>query len=629
MASSPAAMFMETLKGELSRAGIRPDQCDYDDTRGILVIHPDEAESAGAHRVVPVAALAARHTLLAGDAAGQAALMEAAVQAFGHGGADVPNRYADCGSRLLPQIWPAHKIASFQAMLPGGTELPHCGLHGEPPPLQKPSGERPMALDLGVVLVHEYVAQGSAGAASGPRLPVETPVLSNDLLRWEVSFTGALRTALDNLRSRTKAGPAPDKRWEHHASGCGQSCWQDRFDAARAVLLPNLVAKRKRPDGAPEPGGHVVSVATTSCVLAATSKNPLGLCFMGDTLHVQMPKSGGADALQRLSTTPMRLLKMKDGGRGENPLDQKAGEGLVWRWAPYAPGAPPTRTSGEFSVPVDAGEVEAILNAAEAGGTVPVFTHASEKAAGAEKGAEFAAAKEDANALFRAGDHVKAVAAYDRALGLGPPSDADAAVVHSNAAQALLQLAATDPARREQIAAEALRRGARAVELDGTYFKAHARCAAACELLGESAAAAEFRAQADACLAADAATKAAKLREAEEKREEQREVHAARKAAAQLVGKAQSDEAAREAARDALLERERAREREKEEAEAEAAAAASAAAARGSGSASDLAGAGSLGLAGLFGLPGIAAVPEAPAPAAAAPFGASPLLCSR
>ena len=30
-----------------------------------------------------------------------------------------------------------------------------------------------------------------------------------------------------------------------------------------------------------QPGGHVVAFASSSCVLASTSKNALGLCFMG------------------------------------------------------------------------------------------------------------------------------------------------------------------------------------------------------------------------------------------------------------------------------------------------------------------------------------------------------------
>jgi len=226
---------------------------------------------------------------------------------------------------------------------------------------------------------------------------------------------------------------------------------------------------------------------------------------MGDTLHTKLPMSsdGVASAVaQVLSKTPYRLMKMKDtSSEGENerhPLNQKAGEGLVWRWLPYLPSGPPLRTPGEFSVPIDADEVEAILNAAEGGKQVPVFSHGS---AGAVSAAPtFAEKKENANALFKAGKFLAAIAAYDAALNVKPPpSDSEAAIAHANAAQALLNLAAADDERKQACAAEALRRAARAGELAPSYAKAHARCAAACDILGEAEAAAEFRQRAEAC----------------------------------------------------------------------------------------------------------------------------------
>mmetsp|Transcript_101737 Transcript_101737/g.286885 ORF Transcript_101737/g.286885 Transcript_101737/m.286885 type:complete len:571 (-) Transcript_101737:110-1822(-) len=542
--------FVEALRVAFVQTEVSWESCQFHEASGQLVIAGETT------RVVPVAALYARYVALVDDEA-RASLVAATTEAFVGGAADVPHDYDACGVRLLPQLWTLEKIAARQVTLPQGFELPHCGLHGESPPLLKKEHT------LGVVLVCEYIAEESN--KTGAMLPpIETPVLSSDLVRWGVSFADALRQALENLRSRTKAGPPAEKRWEHHASGCGQSCQRDRFDAARAALLPKLVAMRKRPDGVAEAGGHVVMFGTSSCVLATTSKNALGLCFMGDTLHLQIANEGGnAGTKQLLSATPYRLVKMKDSSLDKetmmHPLTQKAAEGFVWRWFPYSPGGPPLRAAGEFSVPIDQGEVDAILNAIEAGRPVPVFSHAAETAETAKSAtsSQFATLKERGNALFKGGEYVKAIVAYDAALGAGAPGDSDAAVVHANAAQALLNLAAADEARRAPCAAEAMRRAMVAVELDPTNAKAHARCAAACEILGEPAAAAEAKAKADACLAADAATRAIKQAEAQKKRTAAEEQKAALERARQ-----------EREAREALLARERAYENEKDEADA-------------------------------------------------------------
>jgi len=521
------AAFVEALHEALSRAGVLKAQCDYDDARGVMLINTGVG-SEGATRMVPVAMLAAQHASCADDGQ-RSELLEAAAEAFGQGAADVPRTLEACGLRLLPQLWPASKIASVQLSLAEVGGLPHCGLCGE----ELASGQAGAAEELGVVLVCEY-----ARPAAGPgrvALPVtETPVLAGDLVRWGVSFTEAMARAMENLRSRTKDGPPPEGRWEHHASGCGQSAWQDGFDAARCALLPALVARRKRPDGVPDAGGHVVAFAARSCVLATMSKNALGLCFLGDTLHTKIAADAGAlSSHQFLSKTPYRLLKMRDGAPGasaEHPLNQKAGEGFVWRWAPYAPGGPPLRAAGEYSVPVDAGEVDAILAAAEAGRPVPVF---SPGGAPAPPAGTFAARKDAANALFRAGEYVKAIAAYDAALAATPtPSGPEAAVAHANAAQAILRLAEADAERRMECAAEALRRAARAAELDPGYAKAHARCAAACDILGEAAAAADFRARAEALSAASAgcSSGAASSADGGKAASRQREAHAEIKA---------------------------------------------------------------------------------------------------
>merc|ERR1712060_81852 len=162
--------------------------------------------------------------------------------------------------------------------------------------------------------------------------------------------------------------------------------------------------------------------ATTSCVLATTSKNPLGLCFMGDTLHLKIAIGDQkAKANQLLSSTPFRLLKMREETTStQHPLNQKASEGFVWRWLPYLPSGPPLRATGEFSVPVDQGEVDSILNAAESGKDIPVFRESVVPS-------QFAKIKEQANNQFKAGEYLKAIVAYDAALDAKPkPSNADA-----------------------------------------------------------------------------------------------------------------------------------------------------------------------------------------------------------
>merc|ERR1711974_67902 len=252
--------------------------------------------------------------------------------------------------------------------------------------------------------------------------------------------------------------------------------------------------------------------------------------------------------------------KIKDGSGVDaprHPLDQKASEGFVYRWLPYSPGGPPLRQEGEFSVPIDQAEVDAVLQAAEAGQKIPVFVH--EENTGPSK---FQELKDKGNALFKTGEFVKAIVAYDAALATKPaPTDKDASIVHSNAAQAMLNLARDDAEKREGCAAEAMKRSLIATQLDPTNAKAHARCAAACDILGEKEAAAEARAKADACMAhnaaAEAAANEAKLAEAQKEKEAREAFRAKRE-----------EQLAKEAERDALLAREKALEKEKWDAEA-------------------------------------------------------------
>lgn len=517
-----AAAFAKRLLDAFVDAGLDRQQCDFDEAAGQMIINNDIT------RVVPIATLFAQYSLCADEAA-RSKLVDGAMKAFVEGAADVPSSIAETGDRLLPQLWNKQKIAARQMTLPAGFELPHCGLRGE----------LPLDGDLGVVLVCDYGVDG---------LSIETPVLSKDLSRWGLSFTAALGKALENLRARTKKGPSADRRWEHHPTGCGESCWKDRFDAVRIAVFPKLVATRKRPDGVAEQGGHVVAFATTSCVLASMSKNALGLCFMGDTLNLQISLR---DPKQLLTSIPMRLMKMKDpqSGSARHPLESTASEGMVWRWMPYSPGGPPLQSPGEFSVPVDQGEVDAILEAAENGRAVPVFTQ-TPKVASAVSAPTFLKMKEQGNSLFKAGEFMKAVSAYNAALREDGVPPADAAVVRSNAAQALLKTAEADPSVCKPLAAEALKRANEAVGLDPTNVKAYARCAAACDLLEEHEAAAEFRQHQARCQAAAEATQQARRAEAEQRRQQQEEQR--KKMAAAMEEKARCD---------ALLERERELER--------------------------------------------------------------------
>eukprot|EP00435_Cladocopium_sp_Y103_P073420 s164_g43.t1 len=115
---------------------------------------------------------------------------------------------------------------------------------------------------------------------------------------------------------------------------------------------------------------------------------------------------------------------------------------------------------------------------------------------------------------------------------------------------ALLKMAEADRSVCKPLAAEALKRANEAVGLDPTNVKAYARCAAACDLLEEHEAAAEFRQHQARCQAAAEATQQARRAEAEQRRQQQEEQR--KKMAAAMEEKARCD---------ALLERERELER--------------------------------------------------------------------
>ena len=427
------------------------------------------------------------------------ALVECACRAYVGGAADVPANWNDAKRRLLPQLWTLAKIRQKQSTLPPGVILPYCGLHGE---------DDSTLYDVGVVLVCDFAPEDANNAPS-----LETVVLSKDVRNWSISWTDCLRSALDNLRQRTRrleASSVFEKRWEHHPSGCGSTLWRDRYDAARCALLPSVVARRKREDGQPEPGAHVCVFAARGLALGSTSKNALGLCYLGDIVHTKIKPTG-----DMLSSQAYRLVKVKTAPGRHHPLVQKAGEGVTWKWLPYAPAA----LSGEFSLPTSKEEVEALLECIEHGRPCPVFGPTEDQRRFEVRKSAFDGSKAQGNASFQGGDWKGALQSYDRAckvaseaasdrMPLYPEEPRPLAAVHANAALCFMKLAEeSEGKQREVLYAQALKRAMSSAEADGTYAKAHDRCAKCFEALGESEAAAESRKLYEACKASDDAVK--------------------------------------------------------------------------------------------------------------------------
>ena len=101
------------------------------------------------------------------------------------------------------------------ATLPPGVVLPYCGLHGE---------------DDSTLW---RCRRGARVRLLRPRTPTTPrprngrPVEGHPELVEKL--TDALRSALDNLRQRTRrleASSVFQKRWEHHPSGCGSTLWR-------------------------------------------------------------------------------------------------------------------------------------------------------------------------------------------------------------------------------------------------------------------------------------------------------------------------------------------------------------------------------------------------------------------
>lgn len=428
----------------------------------------------------------------------RAALVECACRAWIGGAADVPASWDAARARVLPQLWTLEWIRQKQSTLPPGVILPYCGLHGE---------EDSTLYDVGVVLVCDFAPEEANNTPS-----LETVVLSKDIRNWSISWTDALRAALDNLRARTRrleASSPFEKRWEHHPSGCGSTLWRDRYDAARCALLPSVVARRKREDGQPEPGAHVCVFAARGLSLGSTSKNALGLCYLGDMVHTKIKPTGDL-----LSSQAYRLVKVKTTQGKPHPLVQKAGESVTWRWLPYAPAA----LSGEFSLPTSQEEVEALLECIEHGRPCPVFGPTEDQRRFEARRGAFDGSKAQGNVCFAANDWKGALQAYDRACKVASEAAGDRmplyaeeprplAAVHANAALCFLKLAEASEGQ-EALYAQALKRAMASAEADGTYAKAHDRCAKAFEALGEIGAAQESRKLYEACKKSDDAAKA-------------------------------------------------------------------------------------------------------------------------
>jgi len=425
---------------------------------------------------------------------------------------------------LLPQLWSRARFDALQRQLPN--MLPHCSLSGDTP--------LPEGLEGEIAVVVCYVK----GTES-------TVLLSTHLAEWELTFTDALRFGMKNLQKITKgeAAKKPADRWELHPSGCATSQWLDGSDAARIALLPAVAASRKRAEG--DEGGVVAIFASHHIALHAGSKNPLGLCYAGDVANLQVS--------ELLCATPWRLVKaLADPNAEKHPLRQGAGPkvdptstapappGRVWKWIPYIPGP------GEFSVPRDQNEVNAILAACEriqggdTGVRIPVFgAVTTPEDVEREKGERALKLKEQGGQRFVAQDFAGALTAYAGALQIGGLAATDSAKVHANIAACLLKQGG------EERAAKALRAAVEAYELDPSYGKAYFRAAQALEVLGETEAAAEAQAKADELTAAETAAREAKNAAIREKRaaKEAREATLAKERARKAYSSTSLDDA--------------------------------------------------------------------------------------
>ena len=96
--------------------------------------------------------------------------------------------FAKDTENLLPLVWSRERFEALERKMPG--VLPHCSLSGESPLPEGPEG------DLAVVVC--YVKDTES-----------TTLMGEDLARWELTFTEALRAAMKNLQHLTKGEPLP------------------------------------------------------------------------------------------------------------------------------------------------------------------------------------------------------------------------------------------------------------------------------------------------------------------------------------------------------------------------------------------------------------------------------------
>lgn len=335
-----------------------------------------------------------------------------------------PADFQSAMTLLKPRLQTKGYFRKKTAELPQGQSIPHCGLSGAP--LTASASLSEIGVCVVVDLGHAIV-----------------PVLSGDLVVWGGrSFEDVLAIAITNLRkaSGQSAGKGNPKTWKFgkHASACCQSEWGDQFDSTRAAVIPNMVMMMGpgAMAGAPRNtgGDPVVIFAAHSQCMAAGSKNPLSLCFMGDmTLDVVKKRdaqNGGSKSSDNitasnltsvlLSVLPYRLRRITGkANTKKHPLHMpvhgsKTDE--IYVWERYK------RGEGEFSIPSNQQEIDAILEGTQTG-KIPVFDES--KDADGEEIPETADEKAirikgEGNALFSKKKWKDALAKYTEAIDFQP-----------------------------------------------------------------------------------------------------------------------------------------------------------------------------------------------------------------
>jgi tetratricopeptide (TPR) repeat protein len=315
------------------------------------------------------------------------------------GEANMPATLETASGLLMPQVYGEQKIREKQANLGKAAVLPYMCLDG--------SDRLLTAGEVAVCVVADF------GHAT-------VPVLSATLKQWDCSFNKVLQIATANLMSKNEAliktsrktqgkvkgKKAKDKKnksvsmFEMHPSGCGSTIWHDQYDSTRAALFPHFIQNREAGAGAGTPQGDSVCLfgANQQC-LVADSRNPIGLCFMGDMcLDIAKTRDLISNQPYRLATSSASNSAIPAAKPG-HPLHKLLtagleGTGNIFHWQQYDPKA----RNGEFSVPEEQGEVDAVLAAVQSGKQIPVFRRETTSPTISAKTAAAAAAKPGANA---------------------------------------------------------------------------------------------------------------------------------------------------------------------------------------------------------------------------------------